>query len=84
MARRRIEMFQYRQALARLRAGDTDRELARSGLMGREKVAAFRAIAAEQGWLAPDRALPEEGELAALLGQPRRARSTVSVRSAPY
>ncbi|MFN9122590.1 MAG: IS21 family transposase, partial [bacterium] len=71
-------MFQYRQALARLRAGDTDRELARSGLMGREKVAAFRAIAAEQGWLAPDRALPEEGELAALLGQPRRARSTVS------
>ncbi len=62
-------MFQYRQALARLRAGDSDRELARSGLMGREKVAAFRAIAAEQGWLAPDRGLPEEGELAALLGR---------------
>lgn len=71
-------MFQYRQVLARLRAGDTDRELCRCGLMGREKVAAFRAVAVEQGWLAPDRPLPEEGELAAVLGQARRARSTVS------
>lgn len=71
-------MFQYRQVLARLRAGDTDRELARSGLMGREKAAVFRAMVAAQGWLAPDRALPEEAELAALLGQARRARSTLS------
>ena len=78
MARRRIEMFQYRQVLARLRAGDTDRELCRCRLMGREKVAAFRAVAVEQGWLGPDRPLPDEGELAAVLGQARRARSTVS------
>lgn len=30
MGRRRIEMFQYRQVLVRLRAGDSVREIARS------------------------------------------------------
>ena len=38
-------MFQYRQVLVRLRQGDSDREIARSGLMGRPKVALFRALA---------------------------------------
>lgn len=71
-------MFQYRQVLARLRAGDTDREVSRCGLMGRAKVAALRALAAEQGWLEPERALPDEAELVALLAPARRAASTVS------
>jgi hypothetical protein len=31
MGHRRIEMFQYRQVLVRMRAGDTVREIARSG-----------------------------------------------------
>ncbi|MFT7775305.1 hypothetical protein [Roseateles sp.] len=31
-------MFQYRQVLVRLRAGDTAREIARSGLLGRDKI----------------------------------------------
>lgn len=50
MARRRIEMFQYRQALVRLRAGDSERDIARSGLMGRQKLAAVRELAQVQGW----------------------------------
>ncbi len=61
-------MFQYREVLARLRAGDTDREVARSGQMGRQKVAGFRAVAAGQGWLLPQVALPEEQAIAAVLG----------------
>jgi hypothetical protein len=36
-------MFQYRLALVRLRAGDPERATARSRLMGREKLAWFRA-----------------------------------------
>ncbi len=36
-------MFQYRQVLLRLRQGDSDRDIARSGLMGRTKVAGFSA-----------------------------------------
>jgi hypothetical protein len=47
-------MFQYRQVLVRLRQGDSDRDIARSRLMGRPKVAAFRALAGTQGWLAAD------------------------------
>ena len=42
MARRSIEMHEYRQALMRLRQGDSEREIARSGLMGRAKAARFR------------------------------------------
>src|SRR5258708_3450452 len=71
-------MFQYRQVLVRLRQGDSDRDIARSRLMGRPKVAAFRALAAAQGWLAPEAPLPDDAMIAALIGQARRARSTIS------
>jgi transposase len=78
MARRRFEMFQYRQILLRLRQGDTDREVARSGLMGRRKVAAFRALCRSCGWLDPACALPDDESVAAEVGSARRARSTIS------
>jgi transposase len=71
-------MFQYRQVLVRLREGDSERQIARSGLMGRDKAAAFRSLAASAGWLEPGRPLPTEEALATALGQARRARTTVS------
>ena len=46
--------------------------------MGRPKVAALRAIAIVQGWLAPDAALPDDATIAATIGEARRARSTIS------
>ena len=55
MARRSIEMYEYRQALMRMRQGDSEREIARSKLMGRSKAARFRALARAQGWLDPER-----------------------------
>jgi len=61
---RRFEMFQYRQALVRMRQGDTDRDIARSGLMGRKKLARLREMATERGWLSPQQRLPEDAELA--------------------
>jgi transposase len=71
-------MFQYRQVLVRLRQGDTDREIARSRLMGRRKVAAFRALCERHGWLSATVALPEDATLAAAIGRAKRARSTIS------
>ena len=71
-------MFQYRQVLVRLRQGDSDRDIARSGLMGRPKVALFRALAETEGWLAPEAALPDDAAIAALMGPARRASSTIS------
>lgn len=78
MGRRRIEMFQYRQVLVRLREGDSDRQIARSGRMGREKVASFRGLAMRDGWLDAERPMPTEKVIAAAVGTARRARSTVS------
>lgn len=71
-------MFQFRQALVRLRAGDTVREIARSGLMGRDKLAELRALAEQRGWLAEGAELPDDAALAEALGPRRRASSTVS------
>jgi transposase len=76
-------MFQYRQVLVRLRQGDSDRDIARAGLMGRPKVRVVRALAAARGWLDPTSALPDDAELAAAIVPARRARSTISTLE-PY
>lgn len=71
-------MFQYRQVLVRLRAGDTVREIARCGLMGRDKLGELRAVAMAQGWLDAGADVPDDQAIAAALGPTRRASSTVS------
>jgi transposase len=71
-------MFQYRQVLVRLRAGDSVREIARGGQMGRDKLGALRVVAEQQGWLDPKVDLPDNEAIAAVFGQGRRASSTIS------
>ncbi|MBS0365919.1 MAG: IS21 family transposase [Proteobacteria bacterium] len=71
-------MFQYRQALVRIRQGDTDRDIARSRLMGRRKAAVFRALASAQGWLDANTALPTDAQIAASLAPARASPATVS------
>lgn len=71
-------MFQYRQVLARLLQGDSDRDIARSRLMGRRKVMVLRQLATRQGWLSPQALLPDDATIAASIGAARRARSTIS------
>jgi len=78
MANRRFEMHQYRQVIVRMRLGDTDRDIARTGLMGRRKAAEVRATAAAQGWLEVSQALPDEAVLAAQLVRPVARPQTVS------
>ncbi|MCA3130723.1 MAG: hypothetical protein ING74_06355, partial [Rhodocyclaceae bacterium] len=71
-------MFQCRQVLVRMRAGDSDREIARSGVMGRDKLAALRALARAQRWLEADGVVPDDEAIVAVVGRARRAPSTVS------
>lgn len=71
-------MFQYRQALVQMRQGDSDRQIAAGKVMGRPKAAALRAVALAKGWLQADRPLPEDAEIAAAVGRPQRAASTIS------
>jgi len=71
-------MFQYRQVLVRLRAGDSERDIARARLMGRQKLALVRAVAEEHGWLDPAVDLPDDTVLAAAFRGEHRASTTVS------
>lgn len=78
MSRRKFEMHHYRQALMRMRQGDSDRDLAKSGLMGRRTAAALRTLASEQGWLDSQQPLPEDATIADALAPPKRASTTIS------
>ena len=69
---------QYRQVLLRLRAGDSDRDIARAKLMGRQKLALLCAKAAEPGWLDPGQDPPDELTTAAAVGPAGRPSSTIS------
>jgi SagB-type dehydrogenase family enzyme len=60
-----LQVYQYRQILARMRSGDTDRAIARSGLMDRRQVAALRRVAEHAGWLDPRTPLPNDTAVAA-------------------
>ena len=60
-------MYQYRQVLVRMRLGDSDREIAKAGLMGRRKVAALHQVALAQEWLNQEQPIPDEVTLAAVL-----------------
>ena len=52
-------MFEVRQILLRMRQGDSDRVLSRSGLVGRRKAADIRCIAKANNWL--DTSIPLPG-----------------------
>ena len=65
MANRRFEMYEYRQVIVRMRLGESDRAIAKAGLMGRNKVKEVRELASSRGWLDPGNELPADAELAA-------------------
>ncbi|MFG6432845.1 hypothetical protein [Roseateles sp. LYH14W] len=71
-------MHHYRQALLRMRQGDSDRDIAAARVMGRPKAAQWRLIATERGWLEVSLPLPDDETIAAALGSPRKASSTIS------
>ena len=71
-------MYELRQVLVRMRLGDSDRALAKAGLIGRPKAKALRRLAEAEGWLDPGRPLPEDAVLAGALPRARRRSSSVS------
>lgn len=78
MANRRFEMFEFRHILVRMRLGDSDRALAKTGLIGRPKAKALRAIANKQGWLDPANPLPDDALLVQVLAVSRPEASSQS------
>ena len=64
MSNRRFEMHHYRHIIHRMRLGESDRALAKAGLIGRRKAAHLRTIAEAQGWLTPEGPLPYDATFA--------------------
>ena len=79
MANRRFEMHVIRQVLVRMRMGESNRTIARTGLIGRRKAADLRDLAQEHRWLEVDQPLPDEAELATYFTDKPRKASTTSL-----
>lgn len=77
-------MYQYRQALVRMRQGDSDRAIARSSLIGRKKLKAIRKQADGLGWLSPGLPLPDDGVLAGVFCRPAEAPASSVSSLAPF
>ena len=71
-------MFHYRQALVRMRHGDSDRQIAAARIMGRRTAARLREIGEQHNWLDAGQPMPKDEAIAAALGQAKRASTTIS------
>lgn len=72
-------MHHYRNIIVRMRLGESDRALAKAGLIGRRKAKKIRRIAGSQGWLEPSHPLPDDAVLAEVLGRPSPPSRSISL-----
>lgn len=77
-------MYHYRQALVRMRQGESDRQIHATGLMGRRNLGSLRKQARERGWLDADHPLPLDAELAEVLQPAKPAHAGVRSSLEPY
>ena len=64
-------MYEYRQVISRMRLGESDRSIAKAGLMGRRKAAELRQLAKQRGWL-DKRPLPDDSGTGPIFGAKAR------------
>ena len=83
VANRRFERFEYRQVLTRMRLCDTERAIARAGLMVRRKSAQLHRTAEAADCLDVATALSGDGELSVHLGSVR-TQPTVASLAEPH
>jgi hypothetical protein len=67
-----------------MRQGDSDRDIGRSGLMGRKKLTAVRRMADERGWLNPGQPLPDDTVIAGVFGRTPHLPSTCVSTLEPF
>lgn len=73
MSNRRLEVVHYRQALYLMQQKQSDRAIAKTGIVGRQKAGQLRAHAVSKGWLLSGATLPDNETLAELFDAPKRA-----------
>jgi transposase len=84
MSNRRFEMVQYRHILVRMRLGESDRQIAAAGLMGRRTASKLRHKATQAGWLDPSKELPSDQALFEVLQRPKRIQARAQSSLEPY
>ncbi len=67
MGNRRFEMHDFRHIISRMRLGESDRQIAKAGIMGRNKAADIREIAEKHDWLNPLSPFPSDEEISKIL-----------------
>ena len=67
MARKRLRLFDYLHLLERLRDGQSARDMERSGIASRNKIASVRKLVEPLGWLNPTNPIPSAEQIQALL-----------------
>jgi transposase len=75
-------MYEYRRVIMHMRLGQSDRQIAKAGLMGRNKAAELRQIADKEGWLDKERALVDDATLASILGNKSSIQQSTSLIAA--
>ncbi len=80
MGNRRFEMHEYKHIITRMRQGESDRHLAKAGLIGRNKASALRKTAYQRGWLDTSSPLPDDDQLAKILSCPPIVQQASSVQ----
>lgn len=79
MANRRFAVHEIRDIIVRMRLGESDRKLARSGLIGRHKASKLRSLAKSKGWLDEGVDLPDNLELASVVMQSSQSQASGSI-----
>ena len=78
MSYRKIDMYEYKAIIYRLREGMSAQKIADAGMAGRRKVNAINQLAAQNGWLAKDAILPDDActaeQLPSQYTAPRRSK----------
>ncbi|MGN3967377.1 hypothetical protein ACS0ZG_35970 [Burkholderia gladioli] len=84
MVNRGFELSEYRQVLVRTRQGDSDRDIACGGLMGRKTLTNARREAQTRGSLDPAQPLPDDTVIAGVFGRTPHLPSTCVSTVEPF
>ncbi len=79
MANRRFAVYELRNIIVRMRLGESDRQLAKAGLIGRSKAAKIRSLANEKDWLDKSVELPANLEIESVVMKPGKEQISGSI-----
>jgi hypothetical protein len=79
VANRRFAVHEIRNIIVRMRLGESDRQLAKAGLIGRIKAAKIRSLADEKGWLDKSVELPANLEIESVVMKPSKQKISGSI-----